>query len=158
MGVDLNFNNATYTIIDLNGNLVSMGIIPFNGLSRALHLKKLAERIQKRYPRSWRFIKRVKRVRARWLRRTRNILNDSAHYIAKRLVNVAKEYNAVIVFEDLREMQENNNGNNRFSWKNHLWCYRRLQSYTKYKAVLEGIETIYVSAWKTSKKTQTVSH
>jgi putative transposase len=43
MGVDLNFNNITYTIIDLNSELVSMGVIPFRGLSRALHYRKLAE-------------------------------------------------------------------------------------------------------------------
>ena len=45
MGVDLNFNNVTFTIIDLNGDLVSMGVIPFRGLSRALHFKKLAEKL-----------------------------------------------------------------------------------------------------------------
>jgi putative transposase len=39
MGVDLNFNNITYTVVDPSGNLVSMGIIPFRGLKRALHLR-----------------------------------------------------------------------------------------------------------------------
>ncbi|MCC6014851.1 MAG: hypothetical protein LM564_04005 [Desulfurococcaceae archaeon] len=55
MGVDINFSNITYTIVDLGGNLVSMGVVPFRGLSRALHLKKLAEGLQRRYPRNWRF-------------------------------------------------------------------------------------------------------
>jgi len=50
MGVDVNFNDITYTIIDLNGNLTSMGVVPFRGLSRALHLKKLAEKLLKRFP------------------------------------------------------------------------------------------------------------
>ena len=31
MGVDLNFNNITYTILDLNSELVSIGVIPFKG-------------------------------------------------------------------------------------------------------------------------------
>jgi putative transposase len=57
MGVDLNFNNITYTIIDLNSNLVSIGVIPFRGLSRALHYRKLAEELQKKHPRNWRFLK-----------------------------------------------------------------------------------------------------
>ena len=57
MGIDINFNNATYTIIDLNSNLISMVVIPFRGLSRALHLKKLSEDLQKRYPKSWRSLK-----------------------------------------------------------------------------------------------------
>jgi hypothetical protein len=37
-----------------------------------LHLKKLAEELQKRYPKSWRFLKWARR--ARWLKRARNIL------------------------------------------------------------------------------------
>ena len=52
MGVDLNFNNITYTIIDLNSELISIGVIPFRGLSRALHLRKLAEDLQRRHPRN----------------------------------------------------------------------------------------------------------
>ena len=39
MGVDLNFNNVTYTIVDLSSNLVSIGVIPFRGFSRALHYR-----------------------------------------------------------------------------------------------------------------------
>ncbi len=39
VGVDINFNNISYTIIDLKGNLVTIGTLPFRGLSRALHIK-----------------------------------------------------------------------------------------------------------------------
>jgi putative transposase len=52
MGVDLNFRNVTYTVVDLSGNLVSMRVIPFRGLKRALHLCKLAEGLQRRYPKN----------------------------------------------------------------------------------------------------------
>ena len=153
MGVDLNFNNITYTIIDLNSNLVSMGVIPFRGLSRALHYRKLAEKLQRKHPKNWRFLKWARRIRARWLSRARNILVDSAHYVSKRLVEVAREYNAVIVFEDLEEIKRNNNGGGkRLSWMKPLWCYQRIQEYTEYKALLEGIKTIYVNPAKTSKK------
>jgi len=152
MGVDLNFNNVTYTIIDLNGNLVSIGVIPFRGLSRALHYRKLAEKLQKKHPKNWRFLKWARRVRARWLSRARNILVDSAHRVSKRLVEVAREHNAVIVFEDLEKIRENSNGGKRLSWMKPLWCYRRIQEYTEYKALLEGIKTIHVNPAKTSKK------
>ena len=57
MGVDLNFNNITYTIIDLNSNLVSIGVMPFKGLKRALHYRKLAEELQKKHPSNWMFLK-----------------------------------------------------------------------------------------------------
>jgi putative transposase len=126
MGVDINFNNVTYTVIDLNGNLITMGVIPFKGLGKALHLKRLAEELQRRYPKSWRFLKWVRRVRARWLRRARNILNDSSHYIAKKVVNIAKECNALIVLEDLEKLKEKANGD-KLSWEAQMWCYRRVQ-------------------------------
>jgi len=148
MGVDVNFNNVTYTIVDLDGSLVSMGVIPFRGLGRALHLKKLAERLQERYPRSWRFLKWARRVRARWLRRARDILTDSSHYVAKKVVKVAEEYNAVIALEDLEKVK---NKNSKFSWELQLWCYRRVQSYVEYKALVEGIKVVYVDPRGTSK-------
>ncbi len=151
MGVDINFNNVTYTVLDLDGNLVSMGVIPFRGLRRALHLKKLAEGLQRRYPKSWRFLKWARRARSKWLRRARNILVDTAHYVAKRIVEVAREHRALIVFEDLRRLRENSNSDKKTSWKTQLWCYRRIQSYTEYKVLLEGLRAIYVDPRKTSK-------
>jgi len=150
MGVDINFNNATYTIVDLNGNLVSMGVIPFRGLGRALHLKKLAEELQRRYPRSWRFLKWVREVRARWLKRARNILLNSSHYIAKRIVEIAKEYSAAIALEDLGRLREKANGD-KLSWELQLWCYRRVQSFVEYKALVEGIKVVYADPRGTSK-------
>jgi putative transposase len=153
MGVDLNFNNVTYTIINLKSELVSIGVIPFKGLKRALHLRKLAEDLQRSHPRNWRFLKWARRIRARWLSRARNILVDSAHRVSRKLVEVAREYNAVIVFEDLEEIRGNNNGGKKLSWEKPLWCYRRIQEYTEYKALIEGIKTIYVNPARTSRKT-----
>jgi putative transposase len=144
MGVDLNFNNITYTIIDLNSNLVSMGVIPFKGLKKARHYRKLAEDLQRKHPRNWRFLKWARRVRARWLNKARNILVDTAHRVSKKLVEIAREHNAIIVFEDLEEIKRNNNGGKRLSWMKPMWCYRRIQEYTEYKALLDGIKTIYV--------------
>ncbi|MCC6056318.1 MAG: transposase, partial [Desulfurococcaceae archaeon] len=111
MGVDINFSNITYTILDLNGNLVTIGVVPFKGLERALHLKKLAEDLQKRYSKSWRFLKWVGGARGRWLNKAKNILIDSAHRASKRLAEIAKEYKALIVFEDLGKLKENGNNN-----------------------------------------------
>jgi len=152
MGVDLNFNNITYTILDLNSELVSIGVIPFRGFSRALHYRKLAEKLQRRHPRNWRFLKWARRIRARWLSKARNILVDTAHRVSKKLVEVAREYNAVIVFEDLEKIRGNNNGGKRISWMKPLWCYRRIQEYTEYKALIDGIKTIYVNPARTSSK------
>ncbi len=151
IGVDINFDSVAYTVLSNNGKIVSMNTLLFRGLRKTLHFKRLAENLQKRHPRSWRFIKWVRTVRARWLRRARNILNDSCHLIAKRIVEVAKEYDAVIVLEDLRRMRDRVNGGNRFSWKIHLWTYRRIQSYIQYKALLEGIPVVYVKSQRNFK-------
>jgi putative transposase len=152
VGIDINFNNITYTVIDLNGSLVTIGVIPFKGFRRALHLKKLSEELQKRYPNSWRFIKWVRGVRGRWLSKARNILMDPAHRASKRLAEIAKEYNALIVFEDLDKLKENSNNNYKLSWEKSLWCYKRIQMFTEYKAAFHGIKTIYVNPFKTSRK------
>jgi putative transposase len=150
--LDINFNNITYTVIDLSGSLVTIGVIPFKGLGRALHLKKLAEDLQRRYSKSWRFLKWVGRVRGRWLRRAKNILVDSAHKLSKRLAEIAKEYSALIVFEDLDKLKENSNNNHKLSWEKSLWCYRRVQMFAEYKAMVYGIKTLYVNPFKTSRK------
>jgi putative transposase len=117
-----------------------------------LHYRKLAEKLQRRHPKNWRFLKWARRARARWLSKARNILVDTAHYVSKRLVEVAREYNAVIVFEDLEEIKENDNGGKRLSWMKPLWCYKRIQEYTEYKALLKGIKTVYVNPARTSRK------
>jgi putative transposase len=152
MGVDINFNNVTYTVLDLNGNLVTIGVIPFKGLKKALHLKKLAEELQKRYSKNWRFLKWVGRVRGRWLNKAKNILIDLAHKLSKRLVEIAKEYRALIVFEDLDKLKENSNNNHKLSWEKSLWCYKRIQMFTEYKSMVYGIKTVYVNPAKTSRK------
>jgi len=152
MGIDLNFNNATCTVVDLNGNLITIYPLPYRGLRRALHLKKLAERLQREHPKNWRFQKWVRRTRARWLRRAKNVLVDSAHYLAKRLVKIAEEYDAYIAFEDLKKVKENGDCNDDLAWKLQLWCYRRVHEFTKYKALVKGLKTIPVNPRNTSRR------
>jgi putative transposase len=152
MGVDLNFDNATCTIVDLNGDLITIYPLPYKGLKRALHLKKLAERLQKEHTKSWRFQKWVRRARARWLRRARNVLMDSAHYLAKRLAKIAEEYDAYIAFEGLEKVKENGDHDDELAWELQLWCYRRIQEFAKYKALMRGLKTIPVSPRNTSRR------
>ena len=131
-----------------DSNPVSLGAVPFRDLSKALHFKGLAKRLQKKYPRSWRSLKWARR--ARWLRRARNLLVDSPHHIAKRMVEVAKEYSAVVVLEDLEKLRKRANGT-KLSWESRLWSYRRVQFYTEFKALIEGIKAVYVDPRSTSK-------
>jgi len=151
MGVDINFNNITYTIIDTKGELKTMGIIPFNGLKRALAHKIIAEKIQRKYSRKWRYVKGIREAISKHGRRARNILNDSGHYISRRIVEIAKEYNALIVLENLNKLKSRANGSRRFNKKFTLWTYRRIQSYIHYKALIEGLQVIHVNPRGTSR-------
>ena len=151
MGVDVNFNNITYTIVDLRGKLVSMGVILFNGLTRALTHRKIAEKLQRKYPKSWRFNKKVLEVIRKHYRRARNILIDSSHYVSRRIVEIAKEYDAMIVLENLNKLRTRGNGGKRFNWELSLWVYRRIQAHIHYKALLEGLMVTYVNPKGTSK-------
>jgi putative transposase len=121
-------------------------------LKRALHLRKPAEDLQRKHPRNWRFLRWVRRARARWLNKARNVLVDAAHRVSKRLVEVARGYNAVVVFEDLEKLRENGNGGRKLSREEPVWCYRRIQEYAEYKALIEGIRTIYVNPAGTSRR------
>jgi len=151
MGIDINFSNITYTIIDMNGRLITMGTIPFNGLKRALAHRIISEKIMSKYPRKWRYVKGIKEVIRRHGRRARNILIDSCHYISRGIVEIAREYDALIVLEDLNKLKNRVNGSRRFNKKLMLWAYRRIQAYIHYKALIEGLDVVYVDPRGTSK-------
>ncbi len=151
MGVDINFDNITYTITDMNGDMVSMGIIPFSGLRRALTHRIIAEKIQKKYFKKWRYVKGIREAIKKHGRRAKNILKDSCHYISRRIVEIAKEYEPVIVLENLNKLKVRVNGSKRFNKQLSLWAYRRIQLYIHYKALIEGVPIVYVNPKNTSK-------
>ena len=151
MGIDINFNNITYTIIDAVGNLITMGTIPFNGLKRALAHKIIVEKIQRKYSRKWRYVRGIREAIRRHGRRTKNILADSCHYVSRRIVGIAKEYNALIVLEDLGKLRYRANGSRRFNKKLALWAYHRIQGYIHYKALIEGLPVMHANPKRTSR-------
>ena len=151
MGVDTNFTNITFTIVNMSGELIAMGTIPFNGLKRALSHKIIAEKIQRRYSRKWRYVKGIRGAIRKHGERARNILNDSCHYISRRIVEIARKYNAVIVLENLNMLKSRANGSKRFNKKLSLWTYRRIQSFIYYKALIEGLDVVYVNPRETSR-------
>jgi putative transposase len=152
MGVDLNLDNATCAIVGLDGNLITIYPLPYRGLRRALHLKKLAERLQREHPKSWKYQKWIRRTRAGWLRRAKNVLMDSAHYLAKRLVEIAEEHGAYIAFENLKRVRDDGNCDDELAWEVQLWCYRRVQEFTKYKMLMRGLRTVSVNPRNTSRR------
>jgi len=151
MGIDVNFDNIAYTILGLNGNLVSMGAIPFSGLKRALAHKIIAEKVQRRHSKSWKHVRGIREAVRKHEGRARNVLADSCHYLSRRLVEVAKEYSALVVLEDLNKLRTRANGSRKFNKELSLWTYGRLQSYVHYKALTEGLPVVYVDPRNTSK-------
>jgi len=81
----------------------------------------------------------------------RKILSDSCHYISRRIVEIAREYSALIVLEDLNKLRNRANGSRRFNKKLSLWTYRRIQSYIHYKTLMEGLPVIHVDPRNTSR-------
>ncbi len=151
MEIDVNFDTIAYTIVGLDGKLITMGVMPFTGLRRALAHKIIAERTQKRYPKQWKHTKGIRKAIRRHGRRARNILIDTCHYLSRRLVRIASQHGALIVLEDLNKLRTRNNGSKKLNKKLSLWTYRRIQSYTAYKAFIEGLNVVHVDPRNTSR-------
>jgi len=151
MGIDINFYNISYTIIDLKGKLITIATMSFNGLKRALTHRIISEKMQKKYSRKWKYVRGISEAIRKHGRRAKNILIDSCHYISRRLIRIAKEYDVLIVLEDLKRFKNRANGLRKFNRKLSLWAYHRIQSYIYYKALIEGLPVVYVNPRGTSK-------
>uniref|UniRef100_A0A7C5TGK9 Uncharacterized protein n=1 Tax=Ignisphaera aggregans TaxID=334771 RepID=A0A7C5TGK9_9CREN len=64
------------------------------------------ERTQKRYPKSWKYIKGVRRAIERHGERIKNISWDYAHKIGDLIVELAYRHKSVIILEDLEKLRE----------------------------------------------------
>jgi transposase len=52
----------------------------------------------------------------------------------------------------LKKVKEDGNRDDELAWEVQLWCYRRVQEFAKYKALVKGLKTIPVSPRNTSRK------
>jgi len=135
-------------------------IVSYNGsnvrryrtrLIDALSKKARAEKIQKKYPKRWRYNKRIlKRVR-NLHRRSRNIVMDWCRKYAKEITLKAKKYSYAIALEDLDKLKESfNNKNNKIVWKLTMFAYRKLQESILSKAIEHNVPIVFVNPKKTS--------
>ena len=156
MGIDINLDNVSYVVIDIKtGYVITAGVIMFDGFKHALHIRKLAEGLQRRLGRHWRFMKWSLEAYRRWMRRARNIVTDTAHRVAKKLVEIADRFDSLIVLENLKGLKTaSSKKSDRLAWMFTQFAYRRLQSFIEYKAARKGLETIYVSPRGTSRKSR----
>ncbi len=131
--------------------LQQIDIIPFNGLKKVLTHKVIAEKIQKRYSERGRFVKGIREAIRRHGKRGRGVLKDSCHHASRKIVEIAKKYNALIVLEDLNKPRSRANCFRRSNVKLMSWTHRRIQFFMHYKALVEGLNVIYVNPGRTFK-------
>jgi putative transposase len=126
MAIDLNFDNVTIAVFALSGRLV--GLKRFKTPHRKILTHRIwIERIQGRYPRSWRFIKGVRGAIERHGERVRSISRDYAHRVRDSTAELSLKYHSLIILEDLNELIESNKKSRRFNRKLGLWFHRRVQ-------------------------------
>ena len=151
MAIDLNFDNVTLAIFTLNGRLVKLK--KFKTPHRKILTHRIwIERIQRRYSRSWRFIKAVRGAIERHGERIKNISWDYSHKVGDSIAELALKYRSVITLEDLNELRENNKKDKEFNKRLGLWFYLRMQFCVEYEARERNLEVVKVDPKRTSSK------
>ena len=147
MGIDLNLKNLAVTVLDFKGKVLHQEKFPFKGLVKALTHKILQERIQKKYHKSWKFVRGIRKAISRHGFRQHSRYLAEIHLVANRIVGLAEKFQAFLSMENLKGLRADNDLE-----EVHLWAYRRQQFILGYKALLKGLRSLPVSAKGTSSK------
>jgi putative transposase len=151
MSIDLNFDNVTLAVLTLDGKLIRLK--RFKTPHRRILTHRIwIERIQGRYPRSWRFTKGIREAIERHGERIRSTSRDYAHKLGDLIAELALRFRSVVVLEDLEKLRENGKKNRRFNKRLGLWFYRRVQFCVEYEARERGLEIVKVDPRGTSSK------
>jgi len=145
IGLDVNLRKLVF----YDGKKVRREDTPF---IKALSLRAKAEEIQRKYPKRWRYNKRIlNRVKSLY-RKAKNIVIDGSRKFAKRLVLFAlKKKDAITLeeltglIEELRSMSKQNR------WKTLHLDYRTLQNAIITKAIEYNVPFYFIDPRGTSK-------
>jgi putative transposase len=151
MSIDLNFDNVTLAVFTLSGRLIRLRRFK-TPHRRILTHRMWIERIQGRYPRSWRFTKGIRGAIERHGERIRNISWDYAHKLGDSIAGLALKHHSIIVLEDLEKLRENGRRSSEFNKRLGLWFYRRIQFCVEYEARERGLEVVKVNPRGTSSR------
>jgi len=145
IGLDVNLVKLVY----YDGKKVRREDTPF---IKALSLRAKAEGIQRKYPKRWRYNKRIlKRIR-RLHRKAKNVVIDWSRKFAKKLVLFALKKKYAIALEELTGLIEDlRNVNKKNRWKNFHLDYRALQNAIITKAIEYNVPVIFIDPKGTSK-------
>jgi putative transposase len=151
MAIDLNFDNVTLAVFTFDGKLIRLKRFK-TPHRRVLTHRIWIERIQGRYPRSWRFVKGIRRAIERHGERIRSISWDYAHKLGDSIAELALKHHSVVVLEDLEKLRENGKRDKKFNKRLGLWFYRRIQFCVEYEARERNLEVVKVDPRGTSSK------
>ncbi|MEM4984429.1 MAG: IS200/IS605 family accessory protein TnpB-related protein, partial [Sulfolobales archaeon] len=149
MTIDVNFDNVTLAVFALSGELLKLKRFK-TPLRKILTHRIWIERIQRKYSRSWRFVKGVKKAIKKHGNRIRSIAWDYAHKLGDRVAEIANEHSSTIVLEDLDKLRDRVNRSSNFNKKLSLWFYKKMQFTISYEALERRLLVSYVNPMKTS--------
>jgi putative transposase len=145
-------------IIALDINLKT--IVAYNGFGvrrfktrfmNALSKRRRAEELQRKYPKRWRFNKRILNRVRELHRRSRSIVVDWSWKFARQIVMKALKHGYAIALEDLNGLRKNaNRKSDIVAWKFTMFAYRRLQHAIVAKALEYGVPVVVVNPRGTS--------
>jgi len=149
IGTDLGLRyNAVITILHRDGKITYKQFIKYRKLMHKIRiLWKRIDELKSKLPEGQRTSKQIQRL---W-RKIRRINNWIAHDISRRIVDLAKQHNCKISFENIKSLYPKRNKNSRDNnRKISNWVKGKIVKYTIYKAHWEGIRYRLVSAKYTS--------
>jgi IS605 OrfB family transposase len=137
--------NMRYIVVGKDENNFSK--IPTR-INEIHHYKSLAESLQRKYPKRWKENKNIKRRIMVFHLKARNIAEDFARKVGKRIVEEAIKMNAnVIILENLRNLIKNvKRLHKKFRDKLYLMQYRKIQYWIDWQAKKHGLLVKYVFA------------
>ena len=119
--------------------------------NQALGLKRYAERVQKKHPRTWRRSRRLLERIRHYHHRARNIVLDSARKLALYIVRRARRLGYAIAIEDLSKLWHSRSGNGgKLAWLLSRFAYRKLQQAIVTKAIEHNAPVVVVDPGGTS--------
>ena len=145
IGLDVNLRKLVY----YDGRKVRREDTPF---VKALSLRAKAEEIQRKYPKRWRYNKRIlNRVRSLH-REAKNIVIDGSRKFAKGLVLFALKKKYAITLEELTDLiEELRSMSKQNRWKTMHLDYRILQNAIITKAIEYNVPIYFIDPRGTSK-------
>jgi putative transposase len=151
MTIDLNFDNITLSVFNIDGKLIRLKRFKTSH-KKILNHKIWIERIQKRYSKSWRFIKDIRKSIKKHGDRIKNISWDYAHKIGDLIAELALKNLSMIILEDLEKLRNNTKRNKKFNKELTLWFYHRIKFCIEYEAKERNLKVIKINPRGTSSK------